>query len=262
MIDRRRGLIMGKGVVMITGASRGIGRACALRFAIEGYDLALCCHHNTALLEELCLMIRQLSAAAPKSPPEPVRVLAFTGDMGSWEETQSFFCKTQQELGDVDILINNAGISYIGLLTDMQPEDWQKIMASNLDSVFHTCRLAIPSMVRRKAGRILNVSSVWGCSGASCEAAYSASKGGVNAFTQALAKELAPSGIAVNAVAFGAVDTDMNAGFSSEERTAISDEIPAGRFASAKEAADLLFRLSQMSPYLTGQVIRYDGGWL
>lgn len=135
-------------------------------------------------------------------------------------------------------------------------------MRTNVTSAFLCARAAIPYMLRRKSGSIINVSSVWGCVGASCEAAYSASKGAVNALTRALAKELAPSGIAVNAVACGAVDTDMNACFSPEERQEIAEEIPAGRFALPSEAADLIYTLAERPSYLTGQIIRLDGGWI
>ena len=127
---------------------------------------------------------------------------------------------------------------------------------------FLCTRQALPYMLKQKSGSIINISSVWGCVGASCETAYSASKGAVNALTMALAKELAPSGIAVNAIACGAMDTDMNACFSREERAAIAEEIPAGRFGTPKEVADLTFSLACQTSYLTGQIIRLDGGWI
>jgi len=244
---------MGNKTVMITGASRGIGRAAALCFARNGFQLALSCRTNTGLLDGLAEEIRSRY---------PVNCLNYTGDMGDWRQAAEFCERAERELGPADILVNNAGISYIGLLTDMGPDDWRNIISANLDSVFNCCRRVIPSMVSRKSGHIINISSVWGCCGASCEAAYSASKGGVNALTQALAKELAPSGIAVNAIAFGVIDTDMNRSFSEDERAALAEEIPACRFAAPEEAAEEIFRLSQASPYLTGQIIRFDGGWI
>ena len=163
--------------------------------------------------------------------------------------------------GGVDILINNAGISYVGLLTDMTANDWNRIVSTNLSSVFNCCHQAIPHMVHQKEGKIVNISSVWGCIGASCEVAYSATKGGVNSFTMALAKELAPSNIQVNAIACGAIDTSMNSFLSPDEKTALIDEIPSGRLGTTKEVADFVFEICHNNSYLTGQVIRLDGGW-
>ena len=242
----------GAGAVLITGASRGIGRACALEFAERGFDLSLCCVKNRALLEEVA---EQASAFG-------VRVVTSVADVSDFAETERMYLLTADELGDIDIVVNNAGLSYVGLLTDMTPAEWAHVISVNLTSVFNTCRLAVPSMVRRRHGSIVNVSSVWGVNGASCEAAYSASKGGVNALTQALAKELAPSGVRVNAVACGAVDTDMNACFSKEELASLCDEIPAGRLASPAEAAKLIADVATRHDYMTGQIIRLDGGWL
>ena len=164
--------------------------------------------------------------------------------------------------GGIDVLINNAGIASIGLLTDMDIEDWNRILSTNLTSVFSTCRCAVPCMVHNKQGKIINISSVWGIVGASCEVAYSACKGGVNAFTRALAKELAPSNIQVNAIACGVIDTDMNACFSPEERRELEDEIPAGRYGTPEDVAELAFSLAAGHSYLTGQVITLDGGWI
>ena len=161
----------------------------------------------------------------------------------------------------IDILINNAGISYIGLLSDMSFDNWEHLIHTNLSSVFSCCKCAIPYMVAQKSGKIINISSDWGICGASCEVAYSAAKGGVNAFTKALAKELAPSGIQVNAIACGVIDTQMNACFTAEEREALMNEIPAGRFGQPDEAASLALQLAAGSEYLTGQIITLDGGW-
>ena len=238
--------------VLITGASRGIGHACALAFAKRGCNVALNCLKNLDALHRT----EELAAAYG------VRTVSVPADVGSFEAVSAMFRQIKQSLGHVDILVNNAGISYVGLLTDMTPDEWNRILAVNLSSVFHCCRLAVPSMVSRKSGAIINISSVWGVSGASCEAAYSASKGGMNALTQALAKELAPSGIRVNAIACGAVDTDMNRCFSEEELNALADEIPAGRLAAPEEVAELAADLALSHPYLTGQIIRLDGGWI
>ena len=239
--------------VFITGASRGIGRAIALRFAAAGFQLALCCRQNAQLLKDLQqLIIREYDTDC----------LIYTADTGDYRQMEAMITDTLNHFHHIDVLVNNAGISYIGLLTDMRPEDWQQIVSTNLTSVFNSCRLTVPGMVHNQAGKIINISSVWGCCGASCEVAYSATKGGINAFTQALAKELAPSNIQVNAIACGAIDTEMNAFLSEEDRQALTDEIPAGRFGQPEEVAELVLDLSEKHSYLTGQIIRLDGGWI
>lgn len=238
--------------VLITGSSRGIGEAIALKYAGEGYHVVINCHSSRDALAAVREKIEALGA----------RCLAVRADVGNRNDCIRLFQEIERSLGPLDILINNAGISHIGLLQDMEFEDWDRLIASNLSSVFHCCKLAIPGMVRRQCGKIVNISSVWGICGASCEAAYSASKGGVNALTRALAKELAPSNIQVNAVACGAIDTEMNGFLSPEEKEALLMEIPAGRMGSPKEAAELVFRLTEAPSYLTGQVIRLDGGWI
>ena len=184
------------------------------------------------------------------------------GDVGDPSCVRDIFQKISQVCEGVDILINNAGIAHIGLLMDMSDEDWDRIIHTNLSSVFYCCRAAIPHMVSRQSGRIINISSMWGTSGASCEAAYSASKAGVDGLTKALAKELAPSGIPVNAVSFGVIDTAMNSQLSEDERLALEEEIPMGRFASPEEAARLIYEIALSPTYLTGQIIRMDGGFL
>lgn len=239
--------------VLITGASRGIGRATALAFARAGYRLVLNCRQNTQLLQTLCKEITD----AFHTP-----CLPFTGDVSDYETCRWMFDAAGEAFGGVDILINNAGVSYVGLLSDMTPAQWNTQLATNLSAVFYCSKLAIPHMLSNKEGKILNVSSVWGCVGASCEAAYSASKGGVNALTQALAKELAPSNIQVNALACGLIDTEMTAHLSIEEKRALYGEIPAGRAAAPSEVAEMLLTLAESPSYLTGQIIRFDGGWI
>ena len=162
----------------------------------------------------------------------------------------------------MDVLINNAGISYIGLLTDMSIDDWNRIVSTNLTSVFSTSRLAIPHMVHEKKGKIINISSVWGIAGASCEVAYSATKSGIHGLTRALAKELAPSNIQVNAIACGVIDTEMNGRLNEEERQDLMDEIPSGRFADPEEVAELALKLTDTPAYMTGQIIGIDGGFI
>lgn len=234
---------------LITGASRGIGRAIACAFASAGYDLFLTCLRSEEAIKQLC---RDLSERCG------IRAVPFCGDMGDFAAVQSLFSGIRR----LDVLVNNAGISHIGLLSDMSPEEWRRIMATNLDSCFYTCKLAVPLMVHEKRGKILNISSVWGSAGASMEAAYSASKGAVNSLTKALAKELAPSNIQVNAIACGVIDTDMNRCFSEEEMRALIEEIPADRLGSAEEVAALALQLAGSPSYLTGQIIALDGGFL
>lgn len=239
-------------VVLITGASRGIGAAIAHRFAKEGYSLIINCSKSEASLLELK---EQLMATYH------IPVLASVGNIGDSTYVQALFSKIKDEFGGVDILINNAGSSHIGLLSDMTFEEWNSLIQVNLSSVFYTSKLAIPFMLSKQAGKIINISSVWGNVGASCEVAYSASKGGMNTFTKALAKELAPSNIQVNAIACGCIDTAMNQCFSEEERKELEEEIPAGRFGTPEEVAELAFSLASSHNYLTGQIITLDGGW-
>lgn len=237
---------------LVTGASRGIGRAIALALAECGWNVAVNCRKNIDALSELEKEIIKLG----------VRCLSIPGNVGDPEFVKDMFLQIKREFGTLDVLINNAGISYVGLLTDMTPSDWKDVMDTNLSSVFYCCSETIPLMLHKKSGRIINISSMWGTCGASCEVAYSASKGGMNSFTKALAKELAPSGISVNAIACGVIDTEMNHCFSEEERTALTEEIPAGRFGTPREVAELVLQLTQSSPYLTGQIIGLDGGYL
>ena len=231
--------------VLITGASRGIGSACARAFAAAGYHLYLTCLHNEGMLLSLKQELEQLYG---------ITCHTFVCDSGSFDEISTLF----SHIDNLDVLVNNAGISYVGLLQDMSPDDWNKIIATNLSS----CKCAIPLMLAKSSGRIINVSSVWGNVGASMEVAYSASKGGVNSFTKALAKELAPSNIQVNAAAFGVIDTDMNHMFSEEELEALKAEIPSDRMGTCEEAAELILQLAQSPAYLTGQTITMDGGWI
>lgn len=239
-------------IAFISGASHGIGRAIAEEFAKAGYSLALNCKHSAKELEDFAAALRDTWH---------VPCLTLIGDIGEeYFVTHAFQC-IEEKLGSVTILVNNAGISHIGLLSDMSLEEWNQIIQTNLTSVFCCCKHAVPNMVHNQYGRIINISSVWGISGASCEVAYSASKGGVNAFTKALAKELAPSNISVNAIACGVIDTRMNQCFSREEQQQLAEEIPAGRFGTPKETAKLAAFLASAPAYLTGQIVSLDGGW-
>ncbi|MCI6239704.1 MAG: 3-oxoacyl-ACP reductase FabG [Lachnobacterium sp.] len=242
-----------KQTALITGASRGIGAALAETFAHAGYQLTLCCHKSQEQLRDLADQLQ-------KKYHTPV--LIFIGDVGEYAFVEDMVKQTLDTFGSIDVLINNAGISYIGLLTDMTIDDWNQIVATNLTSVFSACRCTVPSMVHNKSGRIINISSVWGNVGASCEVAYSACKGGINSFTRALGKELAPSNITVNAIACGVIDTDMNRCFSEEERAELVAEIPAERMGQPQEVAELALSIASGHAYLNGQIITLDGGWI
>lgn len=233
---------------LVTGASRGIGRAIAQALAEEGYRLYLTCRRSEKELTDLSYHLSETCHIA---------CTPIIADMGDIQAVNEVF----SQIEDLTLLVNNAGISHVGLLHEMTAEEWQTLMNVNLNALFYTCRLAIPMMLKRHAGKIINISSVWGNAGASMEVAYSASKGGVNTFTKALAKELAPSGIQVNAIACGVIDTDMNRCFSEEELSALRAEIPADRIGQASEVAKLLLSIVNAPSYLTGQVITLDGGW-
>ncbi|MCR2046738.1 SDR family NAD(P)-dependent oxidoreductase [Acetatifactor muris] len=233
---------------LITGASRGIGKAAAELFSAHGYHLILTCSRSVKELETLAVELERTHG---------ITCLPVQADMGCEADVERLFAHVHA----LDILVNNAGMAHFGLLSQMTSAQWHQIMAVNLDSCFYTCRAAIPLMLQKHRGRIINVSSVWGARGASMETAYSASKGGMNAFTRALAKELAPSNIQVNAVACGLIDTAMNACLSPEDMASLQEEIPAGRAGTPAEAARLIYQVAHAPEYMTGQIITLDGGW-
>ena len=243
---------MNKKSILITGSSRGIGRACAKAYAKAGYHVFLNCVHQVERLEELAHEILSNGGSCTAVP----------GDVSNPDEVRKIFQIIEKECGGVDILINNAGISCFGLLQDTTPEQWDAMITSNLNSVFYCSKLAIPEMLSKKSGKILSISSVWGNVGASMEVPYSTTKGAINAFTKALAKELGPSNIQVNAIACGMIDTEMNAVLSEDDITAITEEIPAGRMGTPEEVAELAFAITKKNDYLTGQIITLDGGWI
>lgn len=215
----------------------------------EGYDLFLVCKHSEEKVKELANELEQKYNICCQT------VICDVSD-ASQVETMI------RQAGEIHVLINNAAVSYVGLLTDMTLDQWQQVINTNLNSLFYLCRLIVPQMVRRREGKIINVSSVWGNVGASMEVAYSTAKGGVNSFTRALAKELAPSNIQVNGVAFGVIDTDMNVCFSKEDMEALREEIPADRIGTAMEAGEMIRQIINAPAYLTGQIITMDGGWI
>ncbi len=238
--------------VLVTGSSRGIGKAIAIKYAQKNYNVIINCKNSEDKLLQTKKEIESYNTSC----------YAYLGDIGIYDNAVELFSIIKKNYGSIDVLVNNAGISYIGLLTDMSIDDWNKIVQTNITSVFNCCHLAIPDMVNKKSGKIINISSVWGNVGASCEVAYSATKGAVNAFTKALAKELAPSNIQVNAIACGAIDTEMNHFLTDEELMGLIDEIPSGRLGNASEVADLVYAITHKNNYLTGQIITLDGAWI
>jgi 3-oxoacyl-[acyl-carrier protein] reductase len=237
--------------ILITGASRGIGKACALTFAKANYQVFLNCNKSLEEIESVQSEILSDNGSCH----------ILVGDVSNPNKVKQLFSQIENICGGVDVLINNAGISYIGLLSQMTENDWNQVISTNLSSAFYCSKSAIPYMIQQKKGKIINISSIWGNIGASCEVAYSTSKAGLNGFTKALAKELAPSNIQVNAISCGVIDTQMNHGFSKEELDALIKDIPASRFGQASEVANLAFDLANNHPYLTGQIIGLDGGF-
>lgn len=237
--------------VLITGASGAIGSAIALEFAKEKYNLFLVCNKKIDILDEYADKLSSL-----------YDIEVFTASI-DFSDTENAIEKLEDFIGntEIDILINNAGISYVGLFQDMNLSTWNNIINVNLNSVYSTCNVIVPEMIKKQSGTIINVSSVWGNSGASCEVAYSTTKGAINAFTKALAKELALSGITVNAIAPGYIDTPMNSHLSDMEISDLCEDIPAGRAGTPEEVAKAVLKISEMPQYYTGQILTVDGGW-
>lgn len=244
---------MHQNYIFVTGSSRGIGKAIALKFASEGFHVFLNCRSSLDLLSKVQEDILAMGLGGCTLLP---------GDVGNPDEVRRIFTAIHARCPALDVLVNNAGISHTGLLIDMTDSQWDSLLAANLSSAFYCSREALKTMVSAKSGRIVNISSMWGTCGASCEAAYSAVKSGINGLTKALAKEYAPSRIAVNAIACGAIDTEMNAHLSIDERAALSNGIPAGRFGTPEEIAELVWRVTESPEYMTGQIIGIDGGYI
>lgn len=252
--------------ILITGASRGIGKSAALLFARRGWHVFLNCARSIDELEKTAAEIRSCPVETTPDDDESKPLFGsctlVPGDVGDPGDVRRIFETIDASCSALDVLINNAGISHTGLLTDMSDSEWNRLLAANLSSAFYCCRSAVPPMVFRKKGKIINISSMWGRVGASCEAAYSASKAGMQGLTMALAKELAPSNIQVNAIACGVIDTAMNGHLSPEEKASLADDIPAGRFGTPGEVAELIWDLAHAPAYLTGQIIGIDGGYI
>ncbi len=235
---------------LITGSSRGIGKAIAIALAKAGCNIILNCAHSS---DELVKTQNELKDMGYFS-------YSYLADVSNFEECKEMFEKIYSLYSNIDILVNNAGIAHMGLFTDSTPEDWKKIMDINVNSVFNCTYFAVPKMVSKKSGSIINISSIWGDRGASCEAVYSASKGAINSFTKAMAKELGPSKIRVNAISCGVVETKMIEMLDKEEKEVLENEISLMRFGLPEEIAEVALLLANdKSEFLTGQVITVDG---
>ena len=239
--------------VVITGASKGIGTAIAILFARKGYNVVI--NYNNSY-EAAKLLTRSLSS-------QGYSVLDVKANVANYLETDLLIKEAVYKFGSVDVLINNAGVSHIGLITDTDHIDSDRIFDINLKGVYNCCKSVTPVMVSQKSGKIINIASMWGEVGASCEVAYSAAKAGVIGLTKALAKELAPSNIMVNAISPGLIETGMNSNISVEDLTNFVEDIPLGRMGSADEiAAAAYFLASENADYITGQVLGVNGGFV
>lgn len=238
---------------LITGSARGIGAATAALFADMGYNVVINYNKSKTEALALCEAIRVNGGKA----------IAVQADVSKISETLRLFDKAKESFGTVDILVNNAGIAQQKLFTDITEEDYDRMFDCNTKSVFNCCRCALPDMIHNKYGRIINVSSMWGIVGASCEVHYSASKAAVIGMTKALAREVAPSGITVNCIAPGVIDTPMNKGFDAETLRSLSEETPVGRLGTPEDVARaILFLADEKSSFITGQVLGIDGGFI
>lgn len=240
-------------VCIVTGASRGIGRAAAASLGRRGASVVLSYNKNRAAAEE----------AAAEIIKNGGRAEIFAADVSDYSAAAKMINFAAERFGRIDALVNNAGIALPASPFDLTSRaDWDAVFGVNVFGMFNCTKAALPHMVHRKQGSIVNLSSVWGVTGGSCEAVYSAAKAAVIGFTRAMAKELAPSGIRVNAVAPGIIDTDMNAHLTQTDMADIKEEIPVGRLGTVGEIGEIIaFLCSDESGYITGEIIKADGGW-
>ena len=239
-----------KKTIIVTGASRGIGAAIVKMLAKEDYNIVL--NYNKS--EEIAKKIQEEFTKQGKN------VEIFKADVSKREEVKKLIEFTINKFKKIDVLINNAGISQTRLFTDITDEDWNNMLNVNLNSVFYMTQEVLPYMIHEKEGCIINISSIWGITGAACETHYSAAKAGVDAMTKSLAKELGPSNIRVNSIAPGIIDTDMNKYLLDEELANIEEEIPLGKIGSPETIAKCVKWLIE-DDYTTGQIIGINGGW-
>ena len=241
-----------KKTVFITGASRGIGAECALYFAKNGYDVAV----NYLNSKEKALnIVSQIKALGQNA-------IAIQGDVSDKNQVKNMILECEKNLGTISVLVNNAGIAQQKVFGDITSNDWKEMFSVNVDGVYNTIHEILPQMLHEKRGAIINISSMWGVVGASCEVHYSAAKSAVIGLTKALAQELAPSNIRVNCVAPGLIDTDMNKNLSEEELNSVIEEIPLGKIGKAEDVAKAVFFLAdeELSPFTTGVVLNVNGG--
>lgn len=236
---------------LITGGSGGIGQALALAFAEKGYGVAINYFQNEAAAKKTAAAICREGGAA----------LAVQADISREEEVEAMFARAEEELGFLEVLVNNSALSHRGLFTELSLAQWERLFAVNCTGVFLCSRRALPPMIREKRGCIINISSMWGQVGASCEAAYSATKAALIGLTKALAKEEGPSGIRVNCIAPGVIATKMNAGLSPEDLAALREETPLERLGTPEEVAQAALFLAENS-FITGQVLGVNGGFV
>ena len=228
---------------LVTGASKGIGRQIALTLAQNGYTV-IGTYNSTVMAEGTENIIYKKCNVA------------------DYADVADLFAYIKDNYKTLDAVVNCAGVSWVGLLQDMKEEEIAKLVSTNFNGTIFVCQQAANIMVKQHAGSMVNISSIWGHNGASCEAVYSATKGGINAFTKALAQELAPSGIRVNAVCPGVIKTDMLGCFSEEDLQSLADETPLGRLGTVQDVADTVeFILSEKASFITGQTITVDGGF-
>ena len=242
-----------KKTAIITGSSKGIGAATAILFAQKGYNVVITYNES---YESATLLARSLAANG-------FSVTAQKLNVANRLEAELLVKETLYKYGTIDVLVNNAGVAYQGLITQTDEVEYDRILNTNLKGTFNCCKAVTPVMVRQQSGKIINISSMWGETGASCEVAYSASKAGIIGLTKALAKELAPSGITVNAVTPGLIETAMNTNLSVEELNDFVESIPLGRMGTADEVAQAIYFLaSENADYITGQILGVNGGYV
>ncbi len=240
-------------VALVTGGSRGIGAEIARSIAQMGCFVALTYNKNAERAEKVVYDIRELGASAR----------AFRCDVSRRSDVQALVSDVSRAFGSIDVLVNNAGISHEGLFTDITEKEWDEIFNVNVKGIFNCTQEIIPSMISNKHGKIINISSMWGQVGASCEVAYSASKAAVIGFTKALAKEVGPSGINVNCICPGVIQTDMLAPFLKDDIRALEEETPLGRIGTPSDVANLVaFLASEKANFITGQIFGVNGGFV